>query len=95
MDSPTKLRVMEDSGRNSTGYSYPVISNRHTSDDAPAPGQNNSLRFAKFIADESGLTIVEYAVAAGLVGVGILVAFTDLGTTIADFIRDLKDAIEP
>ncbi|WP_303900862.1 Flp family type IVb pilin [Thiohalomonas denitrificans] len=36
-----------------------------------------------FIDDESGLTMVEYAVAGSLVTLGAVAAFTALGTTIA------------
>ena len=33
----------------------------------------------KFIRDEEGLTTVEYAIAGGLVGAGVIVAFMTLG----------------
>ena len=32
-----------------------------------------------FLRDEEGLTIVEYAIAAGLVAAGVVLAFTTLG----------------
>lgn len=32
-----------------------------------------------FLKDEEGLTIVEYAIAAGLVAAGVIAAFTTLG----------------
>ena len=35
-----------------------------------------------FLRDEDGLTIVEYAVAAGLISGAVVLAFTNLGTTI-------------
>ena len=37
----------------------------------------------KFIRDEEGLTTVEYAIAGGLVGAGVIVAFDLLGTEVA------------
>jgi pilus assembly protein Flp/PilA len=33
----------------------------------------------KFIRDEEGLTTVEYAIAGGLVGAGVIFAFAQLG----------------
>lgn len=33
----------------------------------------------EFIREEEGLTVVEYAIAGGLVGLGVVVAFTNLG----------------
>ena len=38
-----------------------------------------SKRFANFLADEQGLTTVEYAIAGGLVGAGVIGAFNLLG----------------
>ena len=35
--------------------------------------------FLKFVADEQGLTTVEYAIAGGLVGAGVIGAFNLLG----------------
>ena len=45
----------------------------------------NSLKQAvmNFIREEEGLTVVEYAIAGGLVGLGVVVAFRLLGTTVA------------
>jgi pilus assembly protein Flp/PilA len=34
-----------------------------------------------FLRDEDGLTVVEYAVAAGLISLAVVTAFTNLGTT--------------
>lgn len=42
-----------------------------------------------FIRDEEGLTIVEYAVAAGLISAAVVLAFTNLGTTILGIINGL------
>ena len=36
-------------------------------------------QFLKFVADEQGLTTVEYAIAGGLVGAGVIGAFNLLG----------------
>ena len=44
----------------------------------------NSL--VKFFRDEEGLTTVEYAIAGGLVGAGVIAAFTNLGTQVARII---------
>jgi len=42
-----------------------------------------------FLRDEEGLTIVEYAVAAGLIAAAVVIAFTRLGTTILGIINAL------
>ena len=36
-----------------------------------------------FLRDEEGLTIVEYAVAAGLISAAVVLAFTNLGNTVS------------
>ena len=43
----------------------------------------------KFIKDEEGLTMVEYAVAGSLVTLGAVTAFTNLGTAITTAINDI------
>ena len=43
--------------------------------------------------DERGADISEYALAAALIALVIIMAFTDLGTLIADKISELKNAI--
>ncbi len=48
----------------------------------------------RFLADESGLTTVEYAIAGALVGVAVIIAFTTLGGSVAGTI-DIIDAILP
>ncbi len=40
----------------------------------------------KFLRDEDGLTTVEYAIAGGLVGAAVIVAFTTLGTKVGGVI---------
>ncbi|MNG31021.1 Flp/Fap pilin component [compost metagenome] len=47
----------------------------------------------KFVEDEDGLTIVEYAVAGGLVTLGVVTAFTALGNNVCGVITSLKDAV--
>jgi pilus assembly protein Flp/PilA len=47
----------------------------------------------KFIKDEDGLTIVEYAVAGGLVTIAVVAAFTLLGGAVDTRIRALCAAV--
>ena len=42
-----------------------------------------------FLRDEEGLTIVEYAVAAGLIAAGAVLAFTNLGAEVVRIINFL------
>ena len=46
-----------------------------------------------FICDEEGLTTVEYAIAGGLVGAGVIAAFSDLGTEVGRVINEIYLAI--
>ncbi len=39
--------------------------------------------FARFMNDESGATAIEYGLIAALIGVGIIVAATNLGTMLS------------
>ncbi len=48
-----------------------------------------------FLRDEEGLTTVEYAIAGALVGVAVVVAFTDLGEAVGNVIEDLEAAVTP
>lgn len=48
-----------------------------------------------FLRDEEGLTIVEYAVAAGLIAAAVVIAFTNLGTTVLNIIQNLITAMTP
>ena len=41
-----------------------------------------SRQFARFCADESGATAIEYAMIAGLVSIGIVAAVSSIGTKI-------------
>jgi pilus assembly protein Flp/PilA len=47
----------------------------------------------KFVRDEEGLTIVEYAVAGGLVTVGVVAAFVTLGGNVNTEITCLHQAV--
>lgn len=46
-----------------------------------------------FLREEEGLTIVEYAVAAGLISALVVAAFTNLGTTVLGIINGLITAL--
>jgi len=50
---------------------------------------NMKTKLMKFLRDEEGLTIVEYAVAAGLISAAAIVAFTALGGEVARIIAAL------
>lgn len=43
----------------------------------------------KFVKDENGLTIVEYAVAGGLIALAVVTAFSELGGAVKDKINEL------
>jgi pilus assembly protein Flp/PilA len=47
----------------------------------------------KFIRDEEGLTTVEYAIAGGLVGAGVIAAFNLLGEEVARVINAITGAL--
>jgi pilus assembly protein Flp/PilA len=55
----------------------------------------NNLKQAvmNFIREEEGLTVVEYAIAGGLVGLVVVATFRLLGTTVAAEIQDIIDEI--
>ena len=48
---------------------------------------------ARFIADEEGLTTVEYAIAGGVIAAGVVALFTDIGTAVSTKMGELKNAI--
>ncbi|MNG11510.1 Flp/Fap pilin component [compost metagenome] len=48
----------------------------------------------KFVKDEDGLTIVEYAVAGGLITVAVAVMFGTLGAEVNTKIKGLCDAVK-
>ena len=47
----------------------------------------------RFFRDETGLELSEYAVAAALVAIAVVGAFTTLGTNIGDKINELATTI--
>jgi pilus assembly protein Flp/PilA len=47
----------------------------------------------EFLQDEEGLTIVEYAVAAGLIAAAVATAFTNLGAAVLVIINRLITAL--
>ena len=47
-----------------------------------------------FINDEDGLTIVEYAVAGGLITLGAVAAFVTLGGNVKDVVTSLGCAVK-
>jgi pilus assembly protein Flp/PilA len=46
--------------------------------------------FVNFLRDEEGLTTVEYAIAGGLVGAAVVLAFVDLGTAVNNVINYIE-----
>jgi pilus assembly protein Flp/PilA len=48
-----------------------------------------SKHVMKFLRNEEGLTTVEYAIAGGLVGAAVIVAFTALGASVAGVIDSI------
>ena len=49
----------------------------------------------KFIRDEDGLTMVEYAIAGSLVGLACVIAFTQLGDAIGAAIQRIIAVLTP
>jgi len=47
----------------------------------------------KFLRDEDGLTMVEYAVAGGLITLGAVAAFQLLGSSVSTKIGDINTAV--
>jgi len=47
----------------------------------------------KFIRDEDGLTMVEYAIAGSLVGLACVLAFTNLGSAVGKAITKMINVI--
>lgn len=46
-----------------------------------------------FLRDEEGLTTVEYAIAGGLVGAGVILAFATLGEEVGRVITEIWTAL--
>ena len=47
----------------------------------------------KFLREQEGLTTVEYAIAGGLVGAAVVLAFVDLGTAVENVITFITGEI--
>ena len=52
------------------------------------------LFFARFANDESGATAIEYGLIAALIGVGIIVAATSLGTQLSETFSTIATKIQ-
>jgi Flp pilus assembly pilin Flp len=61
---------------------------------APSLVAKEKAVIKKFLTDESGLELSEYAVAAALVTLAVIVAFTSLGTNINGVIGNLASKIK-
>lgn len=48
----------------------------------------------KFLRDEDGLTMVEYAIAGGLITLGAVAAFTALGTAVDNKIDSIATTVD-
>jgi pilus assembly protein Flp/PilA len=55
--------------------------------------KNQMKKLMKFIRDEEGLTTVEYAIAGGLVGAGVIGAFNLLGVQVNRVISAIVNAL--
>ena len=56
--------------------------------------QSFGISIKTFIKDDNGLTIVEYAVAGGLITLGAVAAFVTLGGNVKDAITSLGCAVK-
>ena len=54
---------------------------------------SGGMEMKRFLLDETGLELSEYAVAAALVAIAVVAAFTALGTAISDKITSLGTTI--
>lgn len=52
-----------------------------------------ALAYLNFYRDTRGLTIVEYAIAGGIIAVAVVVAFITLGGNVSTQIECLGDAV--
>ena len=53
-----------------------------------------SNKLYAFIRDEEGLTTVEYAIAGGLIGAGVIAAFAAAGVQVDRVITAIAEALE-
>jgi pilus assembly protein Flp/PilA len=49
--------------------------------------------FARFVKDESGATAIEYGLIAALIGVGIIVAATNLGSQLSGTFSTIENKL--
>ena len=47
----------------------------------------------KFLADETGLELTEYAIAAAIIVAGLIALFTDIGGLIKNKVTDIKNEL--
>lgn len=52
-------------------------------------------KISTFLRDETGLTTVEYAIAGGLVGAAVIVAFILLGGNVSTVINGIATTLVP
>ena len=50
-------------------------------------------RFIKFLRDEEGATAIEYALIAGLIAVGLVLALTNIGTELKRVFTDIYNEL--
>ena len=55
--------------------------------------RNLSKAFAELLSDESGQDLIEYALVAGLIGLGALVAMGRLSTTIGNSFNAIGNSL--
>jgi pilus assembly protein Flp/PilA len=68
--------------------------NQHSSEVGKMNMQTIKASVVKFAKDENGLTIVEYAVAGGLITVAVAAIFVKLGTAVNTQITGLCAAVK-
>lgn len=79
------------------GQAVPPVSwkNNFSSEVGEMTFQTIKTAVMKFVEDEDGLTVVEYAVAGGLISLAVVAAFEALGLTVASVIGQINTAITP
>jgi pilus assembly protein Flp/PilA len=75
------------------GAVVPPLPNEQLSEVGEMTFQAIKTSVLNFINDEEGLTIVEYAVAGGLITLGAVAAFITLGTNVGTQITSLGCAV--
>lgn len=56
----------------------------------------NNLKQAvlDFVREEEGLTVVEYAIAGGLIGLGVVTMFENVGNEVARIMEDIWEQLQ-